>query len=125
MMKAIHRWQPCQLARVIGLVVVLSFGLALLPEQPVLAQVKPYPGATVTTTAGNAVQPKLNCMHLMIRRTPACRAQVLLLSARRWLTTHIRVDTTRWGLPLYVEFDEAAAWRRASIFCVHLNRGLP
>jgi hypothetical protein len=62
-------------------------------------------------------------MHLMIRRTPACRTQVLLLSARRWLTTHIRVDTTRWGLPLYVEFDEVAAWRRISIFCVHLNRG--
>ncbi len=125
MMKAIHRWQPCQLARVIELIVVLSFGLALLPEQPALAQVDPHPGAAVTTTAGNAVQPKLNCMHLMIRRTPACRAQVLLLSARRWLTTHIRVDTTRWGLPLYVEFDETAAWRRVSIFCLHLNRGLP
>jgi len=79
----------------------------------------------VTSTAGNAVQLELNCMHLMIRRTPACRARILLLAARRWLTTHIRVDTTRWGLPLYVEFDDAAVWRRVSIFCLHLNRGLP
>jgi hypothetical protein len=124
-MMGFHRWQSRQLARVIRLSVVLSFGLALLPEQPALAQVAPYPDAPVTTIAGNEVQPELNCMHLMIRRTPACRAQILLLFARHWLTTHVRVDTTRWGLPLYVEFDETAAWRQASIFCLHLNRGLP
>ena len=125
MMKAFLRLQPRRLARVMGLIVALSFGLALLPGKPAFAQVDPYPEDAVITTAGNDGQPELNCMHMMIRRTPACRAQILLLSANAWLTTHIRVDTTRWGLPLYVEFDKAAAWRRVSIFCLHLNRGLP
>jgi len=124
-MSIFRRLQPHQLARIIGLVLVLGIGLVLLSEEPTFAQGELYSPAPATPTAGNEVQQDLNCMHVRIRRSPGCRANILPWLVKRWLANHIRIDTTQWGLSVYIEFDDFNAWQRVSIFCLHLSRGLP
>lgn len=119
------RLQPHQLTRIIGLILVLGIGLVLLSEEPTFAQAELYPPAPATLTADNEVQQDLNCMHVMIGYSPGCRANILPWLVKRWLANRIRIDTAQWGLPVYIEFDDFDAWQRVSIFCLHINRGLP
>jgi len=118
-MKMKHHLPNHQCIRLAAIVIVLlSFGLTWLPH-PVDAHVQPYYNPT---SVRNQVPQDIDCMHLMARRTPGCRSKVLLYFARRWLATHLRVDTAQWGLPVYVEFDQAEQWQRVSVFCLHLTR---
>ena len=124
MMSIFRRLQPHQLICIIGLVLVLDFGLVPLSEESTFAQGELYPPTPATPTAGNEVQQELNCMHLRIRRSPGCRANILPWFVKHWLANHIRIDTAQLGLPVYIEFDDFNAWQRVSIFCLHFSRGL-
>ena len=119
-MKLKHHSPNHQLIRNAAIVfLLLSFGLTWLPH-PVDAHVQPHNSDPVNI--GYQVPQDIDCMHLMALRTPGCRSKVLLYFARRWLITHLRVDTAQWGLPVYVEFDQTEQWRRVSVFCLHLTR---
>jgi hypothetical protein len=119
-MKVKHHPPNHQFIRLAAIVIVLLiFGLTLLPRQ-VDAHVQP-PDFDPTSVENQPPQ-DMNCMHLMALRTPTCRSKALLFVASRWLVTHLRVDTAQWGLPVYVEFDQAEQWRRVSVFCLHLTR---
>ena len=108
-MKVKHHSPNHQLIRLAAVVILLlGFGLTWLPR-PVDADVQPYDDPA---SVENQPPQDVDCMHLMARRTPGCRSKVLLFFARRWLVTHLRVDTAQWGLPIYVEFDQTEQWQR-------------
>lgn len=111
--------------RTMALIVVIGFSLTLLPEQRAVAGVTfPVQSYQPVTSVGQPPQ-AFNCLHVITIRYPGCRGELLWLFIRRWVVNHLRLDTSQWGVPVYVEFDDADQVRRISILCLHLTRGKP
>jgi hypothetical protein len=106
-------------------IVVIGFSLTVLPEQWAVAGVTPPVQAYQPVTSVGQLPQAFNCLHVITIRYPGCHGEMLWLFIRRWVASHLRLDTSRWGVPVYVEFDEADQVRRISILCLHLIRGKP
>ena len=101
-------------------IIGVSFSLGLVTEQPVLAQApQAVPGFL---SENNMPTPTYNCLHTLSMRFPHCRGKLIWLFLKRWLETHIHWDTARWGMPVYIEFDDNDHWQQVSLLCVHFIR---
>ncbi len=109
----------------------LRMGLALLAAITLLAFWPGYRVLALTDTyqygEGIALENQgyksAYCVHTSLIR-PGCGEGIrILLLAKRWVSAHIRWDMSRWGLPVYVEFDNANSpdrWQRVSVLCLHI-----
>lgn len=104
-------------------IIGISLSPVFLTGQPVAAQVPPT-STTILPVSGSAPLDDY-CLHVMTVRLPHCRGRLIWLVLKRWVATHLQLDTTRWGLPVYIEFDLADRWQRVSFLCLHLTRSAP